>query len=154
MTKDKLSLSCCAITLFLLYDSLQVCNATPFLTVSAETIHQLPAYQQPPAELSFAVNSARLENYLYGAVGRIADTLKAYPQLHVVLIGYADASEHSGSRAILAERRAVHVADLLVNDFGIDEGRIRVQSVNTAQRRVEVLFTQAHTLPPKPPEPL
>lgn len=156
MTKDKLSLSCCAITLALLYGSLQVSNATPFLTVSVDAMHQLPAYQQPPAELSFTANSATLENYLYGAVGRIADTLAAYPQLHVILVGFADASDHSGNRTLLAQRRAVHIADVLVHDFGVDEGRISVrsavQSQNAAQRRVEVLFTQPHIPPPEPPE--
>lgn len=154
LLKGKLSVT----QIYAIIFSLLCC--TLCVTSSAATLRQLPEYQQPPAQLNFAINSATLENYLYGAVGRIADALEQQPQLQVILVGYTDLSDHSDSRSLLAQRRAVHVADVLVHDFGIDEGRIRVRSVDAShlvepiklQRRVEVLFTQARTVQPTPPE--
>lgn len=117
---------------------------------------ELQPYLEPPAYLYFRFDSAELENYWYGAVGRIADTLQEHPQLHIVLVGHTDLGGSPDYNRYLSERRAAHVAELLMTDFAIPKDRIRVHgagaddplvksaspAINAKNRRVEVLFTQ------------
>lgn len=114
-------------------------------------------YRQPPASLNFPFNSSILESHLYGAVGRIADTLHEHPELNIVLVGHSDLTGDQGYNLWLSERRAAHIANLLIQDFSIDGRRIRVRGVgvkdpvvdavgapaNAQNRRVEVMFTQS-----------
>jgi outer membrane protein OmpA-like peptidoglycan-associated protein len=94
--------------------------------------------EQPPASASmgaarscsigaFPRNSSRLNNVDKACLDDVVQRLKADPRAHVVVIGHADA--HERNAGTVSADRAEAVQDYLVEESGVDSGRIRVRSV-------------------------
>ena len=66
-------------------------------------------------------------------VYNVAEYLKANPGTSIVVRGYA--YKDTGSAAYnqkLSERRAQAVADILVNDYGVDASRLTVEAADSS----------------------
>jgi outer membrane protein OmpA-like peptidoglycan-associated protein len=118
---------------------------------AAETLSEArtPAETGTACDLSgFPRNRTRLNNVDKACLDDLAARLKQDPRSRVVAIGHADSAERTPDE--LATRRAEAVRTYLVNERGIDEGRIEVRSVGATRpasetdrarnRRVEVIF--------------
>ncbi len=63
----------------------------------------------------------------------VAEYLKANPGTSIVVRGYAD--KDTGTSAYnqkLSERRAQAVADILVNDYGVDASRLTIEAAGSS----------------------
>ncbi|MDE5786520.1 MAG: OmpA family protein [Duncaniella sp.] len=81
----------------------------------------------------FKINSAYVSSEEMVNVYNVAEYLKANPGTSIVVRGYAD--KDTGSAAYnqkLSERRAQAVADILVNDYGVDASRLTVEAAGSS----------------------
>lgn len=96
----------------------------------------------------FSFNSATVTEANYLRLAAVANTLKANPDVNVVLTGYTDGSGPEEYNRKLGQRRADEVKQELVQVFGIDASRIQTTSEgennplangrNNINRRVDV----------------
>jgi OmpA-OmpF porin, OOP family len=104
--------------------------------------------------LSFSMGSANLGDDPQGSLPKLAEILTKNPKLSIFLVGHSDSLGSLDSNVALSKRRAQSVKKVLVQQYGIAEGRITSQGIgflspratNTTKqgralnRRVEVLF--------------
>lgn len=81
----------------------------------------------------FATGSADVDPAYYGEVERIAQFMREYPTTRVVIEGHTDDRGSVSSNFQLSQRRAEAVAQLLVQQFGIDRSRVRATSYGPTQ---------------------
>ena len=94
--------------------------------------------EMPLATVRFTINSAKISNEQMVNVYNMAQWLAAYPDATVTICGYAD--DETGSpdyNMKLSERRAKAVYDVLVNEYGVDGGRLTVQAFGSATQPYE-----------------
>jgi OOP family OmpA-OmpF porin len=77
-----------------------------------------------PYNVEFAFDSANVDQSSYPEIQEIADHLNAHPDQIAQVQGYADDTGQPEYNLELSEERAKSVADVLVEDFGINSNRI------------------------------
>jgi len=88
-----------------------------------------------PTAVTFPVNSAVIEKDQEIILHNIGTYLKGKPHERVRIIGFAD--KESGSDIYnmkLSEKRAIHVANLLIHKFQINENRIKIEWEGSSQQ--------------------
>ena len=82
--------------------------------------------QLEPYDLSvkFAHNSYDVPNSAYANIKGLAEFLEKYPEAIVVIEGHTSKVGTEELNQALSENRAKAVADMLVNDFNIDQTRV------------------------------
>lgn len=73
-------------------------------------------------EFDFDSSDARPEHR--PEVKRVADFMDSYPKTSVTMEGHTDSTGDANYNQGLSERRAKTIADMLVNEFGIESGRV------------------------------
>lgn len=69
----------------------------------------------------------------YGSLNEIAKVLKENPTVRIKIVGHTDADGDAAANLELSKRRAQNVKNSLVNDFGIDAGRIETEGMGETQ---------------------
>jgi outer membrane protein OmpA-like peptidoglycan-associated protein len=72
----------------------------------------------------FDVNSDRIKPESYGTLKEMANVLKEYSDLRVMIVGHTDADGSDANNLDLSKRRAASVKTALAKEFGIDENRM------------------------------
>ncbi len=107
------------------------------------------------ADLVFASGAATLTEGDYASLAAVAAWLMANPDGTIALVGHTDASGSLAANIALSERRAEAVAQVLIDRYGADGGRIAAEGVGflapratnqtdegrQENRRVEVVVT-------------
>lgn len=92
----------------------------------------------PLATVRFTINSAKISNEQLVNVYNIAQWLETTPEATVTICGYADNETGSPEYNMkLSERRAQAVYDVLVNQYGIDGGRLTIQAFGSGTQPYE-----------------
>lgn len=77
--------------------------------------------------VSFIIDKYNITDIQKNNVQRVAQYLINNPNINLVITGYADVETGNPAYNLkLSQRRAEAVRDMLVNDFGVDESRLRV----------------------------
>ena len=74
--------------------------------------------------VNFANNSSVVEAAYFDEIRAVADFMKQYPVTEAVIEGHTDSSGSEAYNQQLSERRANKVADVLVEEFNVDAGRV------------------------------
>ena len=72
----------------------------------------------------FDVNSDRIKPESYGAVKDIASVLKENESVNVLIVGHTDSDGSDDANIELSKKRASAIKNCLVNEFGINQGRL------------------------------
>lgn len=92
----------------------------------------------PLATVRFTINSAKISNEQMVNVYNMAQWLEEYPDATVTICGYADDETGSSEYNMkLSERRAKAVYDALVNQYGVDSGRLTIQAFGSETQPYE-----------------
>ena len=92
----------------------------------------------PLATVRFTINSAKISNEQMVNVYNMAQWLEVYPDATVTICGYADDETGSSEYNMkLSERRAKAVYDALVNQYGVDSGRLTIQAFGSETQPYE-----------------
>lgn len=106
-------------------------------------------------DLVFSSGSATLAEGDYPSLAAVAAWLKANPDATVALVGHTDATGSLAANIALSERRAEAVAQVLIDSYGVNSGRVAAEGVGflaprasnqtddgrQKNRRVEVIVT-------------
>ena len=99
--------------------------------VMVEEVMEEPAMPEPPVEVvrveldvKFDFDKSRVKEESYGDIKNLADFMKQYPQTTTVLEGHTDSIGTDAYNQGLSERRANAVRDVLVNQYGVEGGRV------------------------------
>ena len=84
-------------------------------------------------DVKFDFDKAQVKPESYGDIKALADFMKQYPQTSTVVEGHTDSVGSDAYNQRLSERRASAVRDVLVNQYGVESGR--VQSVGYGESR-------------------
>jgi outer membrane protein OmpA-like peptidoglycan-associated protein len=84
-------------------------------------------------DVKFDFDKAQVKQESYGDIKALADFMKQYPQTSTVVEGHTDSVGSDAYNQRLSERRASAVRDVLVNQYGVESGR--VQSVGYGESR-------------------
>ncbi|MGS0726919.1 OmpA family protein, partial [Shewanella sp. 0m-11] len=109
----------------------------------------------------FANNSDKVEKSSYGAMTELATYMKQHPNSTVTISGYASNTGKADYNMDLSERRAIGVAEVLINEYGIEPGRVSTKGygitrplmegnsaeANAANRRIEAHVTDIAVTP-------
>lgn len=77
--------------------------------------------------VSFIIDKYNITDVQKNNVQRVAKYLKDNPSINLIITGYADVKTgYPAYNLKLSERRANAVRDMLVNDFGVDPSRLRI----------------------------
>ncbi|MBI1199890.1 MAG: OmpA family protein [Phenylobacterium sp.] len=68
-----------------------------------------------PSDVTFAVDQSDVQSRFYPTLDKVADTLVAYPQTTIDVVGHADSTGAADYNQRLSERRAASVADYLIS---------------------------------------
>jgi len=85
---------------------------------------QIPLEEPFNIDVKFANNSYEIPRSAYGKIEALANFLKRYNDLSVVIEGHTSNVGDKTLNQILSENRAKAVSQLLVNDFNIDQQRV------------------------------
>jgi len=84
-------------------------------------------------DVKFDFDKAEVKQESYGDIKALADFMKQYPQTSTVVEGHTDSVGSDAYNQGLSERRASAVRDVLVNQYGVESGR--VQAVGYGESR-------------------
>lgn len=94
--------------------------------------------EMPLATVRFTLNSAKIANEQMVNIYNVAQWLEATPDAMITICGYAD--DQTGSPEYnmkLSEQRAKAVHDVLVNEYGIDAGRLTIKAYGSETQPYE-----------------
>ncbi len=97
-----------------------------------EEVMEEPVMAEPePAEpvrveldVKFDFDKSKVKEESYGDIKNLADFMKQYPQTSTVVEGHTDSIGSDAYNQGLSERRANAVREVLVNQYGVEGGRI------------------------------
>ena len=84
-------------------------------------------------DVKFDFDKAQFKQESYGDIKALADFMKQYPQTSTVVEGHTDSVGSDAYNQGLSERRANAVREVLVNQYGVESGR--VQAVGYGESR-------------------
>jgi len=85
---------------------------------------QIPLEEPFNIDVKFANNSYEIPRSAYGKIEALANFLKRYNDLNVVIEGHTSNGGDKTLNQILSENRAKAVSQLLINNFNIDQQRV------------------------------
>jgi outer membrane protein OmpA-like peptidoglycan-associated protein len=98
--------------------------------VMVEEVMEKPAMPEPvevvrvELDVKFDFDKSRVREESYGDIKNLADFMKQYPQTTTVVEGHTDSIGTDAYNQGLSERRANAVRDVLVNQYGVEGGRV------------------------------
>jgi outer membrane protein OmpA-like peptidoglycan-associated protein len=98
--------------------------------VMVEEVMETPAMPEPvevvrvELDVKFDFDKSRVREESYGDIKNLADFMKQYPQTTTVVEGHTDSIGTDAYNQGLSERRANAVRDVLVNQYGVEGGRV------------------------------
>jgi len=95
-------------------------------------------------KINFENNSYVVPKYAKGRISELADFLKQYQSLNVVIEGHTSKVGSKQINQVLSENRAKAVVSVLVNEFNIDAERISSKGFGFDQLAVEGEYDEAH----------
>ena len=93
-------------------------------TVVAETVEPEAEPVRVELDVKFDFDRAQVKSESLGDIQALADFMKQYPTTSTVVEGHTDSVGSEQYNQGLSERRANAVRDVLVNQYGIDSGRV------------------------------
>lgn len=84
-------------------------------------------------DVKFDFDKAQVKEESYGDIKSLADFMKQYPQTSTVVEGHTDSVGTDTYNQGLSERRANAVRDVLVNQYGVEGGRVNAVGYGEAQ---------------------
>jgi len=110
------------------------------VAVVEEVVYEEVAVTETAAEavrveldVKFDFDRAQVKEESFGDIKALADFMKLYPQTSTVMEGHTDSVGSDVYNQGLSERRAAAVRDVLVNQYGVESGR--VQAVGYGESR-------------------
>lgn len=110
------------------------------VAVVEEVVYEEVAVTETAAEavrveldVKFDFDRAQVKEESFGDIKALADFMKQYPQTSTVVEGHTDSVGSDVYNQGLSERRAAAVRDVLVNQYGVESGR--VQAVGYGESR-------------------
>lgn len=125
------------------YDDRDSCPNTPktdAVDSSGCTRYEM-ADESVRLHINFGNNSDKVEQNYYSEIERVAKFMKKFPDATVVIEGHTSAVGSDTYNQKLSERRAMMVAKILVDHFGVDAARVshvgygETRLLNTSQTR-------------------
>jgi outer membrane protein OmpA-like peptidoglycan-associated protein len=98
--------------------------------VMVEEVMEKPAMPEPvevvrvELDVKFDFDKSRVKEESYGDIKNLADFMRQYPQTSTVVEGHTDSIGTDAYNQGLSERRANAVRDVLVNQYGVEGGRV------------------------------
>ncbi|MDP3816956.1 OmpA family protein [Pseudomonas sp.] len=99
-----------------------------------------PVAAEEPVELvrveldvKFDFDKSSVKEESYGDIKNLADFMKQYPQTTTVVEGHTDSKGTDAYNQNLSERRANAVRDVLVNQYGVEAGRVNAAGYGEAR---------------------
>lgn len=74
--------------------------------------------------IQFETNSAAIKAESTGVLKEVADLLKKYSDIKIMVVGHTDSDGSDAANLELSKKRAQAVKDFLATEFGIDTARI------------------------------
>ncbi|VXC89517.1 conserved hypothetical protein [Pseudomonas sp. 8Z] len=105
-------------------------DAQQVAVVEEEVVVEEPAAPEPmeavrvELDVKFDFDKAQVKQDSYGDIKALADFMKQYPSTSTVVEGHTDSVGSDKYNQGLSERRAKAVRDVLVNQYGVEGGRI------------------------------
>lgn len=84
-------------------------------------------------DVKFDFDKSQVKEESYGDIKSLADFMKQYPQTTTVVEGHTDSVGSDAYNQGLSERRANAVRDVLVNQYGVEGGRVNAVGYGEAQ---------------------
>lgn len=81
----------------------------------------------------FDVNSDKIKPESYGTLKELALVLKEHAEVHIRVVGHTDNDGEENTNLELSKKRAASVKNSLVQEFGIDAGRIQTDGKGESQ---------------------
>ena len=112
-------------------------------------------------EAKFATNSSTVQQTSYADIKELAEFMAKHPNSEVTIAGHASNTGAADYNMDLSERRAIVVADVLINEYGVAPGRVSSKGygitqpliegsskeANQANRRIEAHVTGTEKMP-------
>ncbi|QQX81492.1 OmpA family protein [Shewanella sp. KX20019] len=112
-------------------------------------------------EAKFATNSAIVQESSYGDIKALAEFMSKHPNAEVTIAGHASNTGAADYNMALSERRAIAVADVLINEYGVAPAKVssmgygitqpliegRSAEANKANRRIEAHVSGTEKVP-------
>lgn len=145
-------------------DDMDQCPNTPTthkVDANGCTIYKEVTEQRDLGSILFANNSAAVKQESYERIEKLATYMKENPSSTVLISGHASNVGDPDYNMDLSKRRAMAVADILVNTYGVSRDRVsakgygitqpiiegRSAEANKANRRIEAHLTGIQTEP-------
>jgi outer membrane protein OmpA-like peptidoglycan-associated protein len=85
------------------------------------------------ASVFFDLDKSNISTYTQKTLAKVARTMKAMPDVRVMVMGYCDERGADEYNVKLSQRRIDAVVDVLVKDFGIDRSRFETNPKGEAE---------------------
>src|SRR3546814_1510637 len=83
-----------------------------------------PALVRVELDVKFDFDKSRVREKSYSDIKNLADFMQQYPQTNTTVEGHTDSVGTDQSNQSLSERRAEDVRNDLVNEYGVEGGRV------------------------------
>ena len=90
----------------------------------APAAEPVPEVVRVELDVKFDFDKAQVKPESYGDIQNLADFMNQYPQTTTVVEGHTDSVGTDAYNQKLSERRAAAVRQVLVNQYGVDAGRV------------------------------
>lgn len=144
-------------------DDMDQCPDTPSthkVDANGCTIYQ-EAEDKFEIEAKFDNNSATVKEASYGDIKDLAEYMSKHPNAEVTIAGHASNMGKADYNMDLSERRAIAVADVLINEYGVAPGKVSSKGygitrpliegssveANQANRRIDAHVTGTEKVP-------
>lgn len=120
-------------------DDMDQCPDTPAthkVDSNGCTIYQ-DAEDKFEIEAKFASNSATVKESSYSDIKDLAEYMNKHPNSEVVIAGHASNTGAADYNMALSERRAMAVADILINKYGVAPGKVSSKGYGITQPLIE-----------------
>ena len=84
-------------------------------------------------DVKFDFDKARVKEESYGDIKNLADFMKQYPQTTTTVAGHTDSVGTDAYNQKLSEKRASAVREVLVNQYGVEGGRVNAAGYGESQ---------------------
>lgn len=88
-------------------------------------------------EAKFDNNSATVKKASYGDIKKLAEFMNKHPNAEVIIAGHASNMGAPDYNLDLSERRAIAVADVLINKFGVAPGKVSSKGYGITQLLIQ-----------------
>ncbi|HHJ1480000.1 TPA: outer membrane porin OprF, partial [Pseudomonas aeruginosa] len=106
-------------------DNVDKCPDTPAnVTVDANGCPAVAEVVRVQLDVKFDFDKSKVKENSYADIKNLADFMKQYPSTSTTVEGHTDSVGTDAYNQKLSERRANAVRDVLVNEYGVEGGRV------------------------------